>query len=116
MRAGPEAPGEPAARVSTRAKVAHGPLHLPIQLWMAYFSTLLEFEMPGPSFVPEFPRHSAALNAAANPGLTAFREALGKISKLVGKTHMLRLASQGSYRRRLQENWGIESRQLLVFS
>jgi hypothetical protein len=41
MRAGPEAPGEPAARVSTRAKVAHGPLHLPIQLWMAYFSTLL---------------------------------------------------------------------------
>jgi hypothetical protein len=79
-------------------------------------AALLEFEMPGPSFVPEFPRHSAALDAAANPGLTAFREALGKISKLVGKTHMLRLASQGSYRRRLQGNWGIESRQLLVFS
>jgi hypothetical protein len=78
-------------------------------------TALLEFEMPGPTFVPDFPRHSAALQAAANPGLTSFREALGKISKLVGKAHMLRLASHGVYRRRLQENWGIESRQLLAF-
>jgi acyl-[acyl-carrier-protein] desaturase len=76
---------------------------------------LLDFQMPGPSFVPDFERHSAALEAAANPGLVAFREAIGKVSKLVGKAHMLRLASQGSYRRRLQENWGIESRQLLGF-
>jgi len=74
---------------------------------------LLEFEMPGPSFVPDYERHGLAMLSAANPGVGAFREVLGKVSNLVGKMHVLQLASNSTYRARLQDNWGMDTRQLL---
>ncbi len=79
-------------------------------------ATLLEFEMPGATFVPDYVRHGQAMLAAANPGPGAFREVFTKISNLVGKLHVLRLAGNATYRRRIQENWGIESRHLFAFS
>jgi hypothetical protein len=79
-------------------------------------ATLLAFEMPGGSFVPDYDQHSAAMLAAANPGTGAFREVLSKVSNLVGKLHMLRLAGNSAYRRRLQDNWGIDAPALLAFS
>ena len=45
-----------------------------------------------------------------------FREVLTKVSNLIGKRHMLRLASNGDYRRQLKEAWGIEPRHLFAFS
>jgi hypothetical protein len=74
---------------------------------------LLEFEMPGPSFMPDYDRHGMAMLTAANPGVGAFREVLAKVSNLVGKLHVLQLASNAAYRARLQENWGLDTRQLL---
>ena len=59
---------------------------------------------------------AAAMLAASNPGAGAFREVLTKVSNLIGKRHMLRLASNGAYRRQLQEAWGIEPRHLFAFS
>jgi hypothetical protein len=79
-------------------------------------TALLEFEMPGPGFVPDYEEHAAAMLAASNPGAGAFREVLTKVSNLIGKRHMLRLASNGAYRRQLQEAWGIEPRHLFAFS
>ena len=79
-------------------------------------TALLEFEMPGPGFVPDYEDHAAAMLAASKPGAGAFREVLTKVSNLIGKRHMLRLASNGAYRRQLQETWGIEPRHLFAFS
>lgn len=76
-------------------------------------ATLLEFEMPGPSFVPDYDRHGRAMLEAASPGPGAFREVLTKVGNLVGKLHLLRLAGNAAYRRRLQENWGMDVRQFL---
>ena len=53
---------------------------------------------------------------AANPGPGAFREVVTKVSTLVGRMHVLRLAGNSVYRRRLEENWGMDTRQLLAFS
>jgi hypothetical protein len=77
---------------------------------------LLEFEMPGATFIADYERHGQAMLAAAAPGPGAFREVLTKVSNLVGKLHVVRLAGNAAYRRRLQENWGIESRHLFAFS
>jgi hypothetical protein len=77
---------------------------------------LLEFEMPGGTFVPNYERHGQAMLAAANPGPGAFREVFTKVSNLVGKLHVLRLAGNATYRRRLQENWGLESKHIFAFS
>jgi hypothetical protein len=79
-------------------------------------TTLLEFEMPGPSFVPDYDRHGLAMLVAASPGPGAFREVVTKISNLVGNIHVLKLAGNAAYRRRLEENWGMDTRQLLAFS
>jgi hypothetical protein len=79
-------------------------------------TALLEFEMPGVTFVPDYARHGQAMLAAANPGPGAFREVFTKISNLVGKMHVLKLAGNATYRKRIQENWGVESRHLFAFS
>jgi hypothetical protein len=79
-------------------------------------ATLLEFEMPGPSFVPDYERHGQAMLAAANPGPGAFREVVTKVSNLVGKFHALKLAGNAAYRQRIQDNWGLESKHLFAFS
>ncbi len=76
---------------------------------------LLEFEMPGPSFVPDYERHGQAMLVAASPGPGAFREVLTKVGNLVGKLHLMRLAGNAAYRRRLQDNWGMDPRLLLRF-
>lgn len=78
--------------------------------------TLLEFEMPGLSFVPDYDRHGRVMLKAASPGAGAFREVMTKISSLVGSMHVLRLAGNSVYRRRLEENWGMDTRQLVAFS
>ena len=79
-------------------------------------TTLIEFEMPGPSFVPDYDRHGIAMLVAANPGPGAFREVITKISNLVGNMHVLKLAGNSAYRRRLEDNWGMDTRQLFAFS
>jgi hypothetical protein len=79
-------------------------------------TALLEFEMPGATFIPDYDRHGLAMLAAAQPGVGAFREVLTKVGNLVGKLHLLRLAGNATYRRRLEENWGMDPRQLLAFS
>ncbi len=79
-------------------------------------TTLLEFEMPGPSFVPDYDRHGRAMLVAASPGPGAFREVITKVTNLVGSLHLLKLAGNAAYRRRLEENWGLDTRQLLAFS
>jgi hypothetical protein len=79
-------------------------------------TAMLEFEMPGPGFVPDYDEHAAAMLTAANPGTGAFREVLTKVSNLIGKRHLLRLASNATNRQRLQQMWGIEPRHLFAFS
>ena len=75
---------------------------------------LLEFEMPGPSFVPNYQQHGDAMLAAACVGNAAFREVLGKLSNLLGKWHIMQLAANSTYRQRLQENWGVDAKQILA--
>lgn len=77
---------------------------------------LLDFEMPGPSFVPNYQQHGDAMLAASCPGPGAFREVMGKLSNLVGKWHLVQLAADSTYRQRVQENWGVDARQMLAMT
>ncbi len=71
---------------------------------------LLEFQMPGPSFVPEYARHYAAGRLVAPPDRSAVQETLQKVSQLTGKLHLMKLATSRAFQRKLWEEFGLDIR------
>lgn len=70
--------------------------------------TLLEFQMPGPTFIKRYDRHGQAMLQVANLGPAAIKEVLGKVSQLTGKMHLAKLTVDPRYIKKLSEEWGID--------
>lgn len=72
---------------------------------------LFNFEMPGPSFVPDYAQRYEVMLGVAKVDFKAIEEALGKIAQLTGKAHILKLATSSEFRRIVRAQWGLEPRQ-----
>ncbi|EKD90962.1 MAG: hypothetical protein ACD_30C00054G0009 [uncultured bacterium] len=69
---------------------------------------LLNFEMPGPSFMEDYEVQGEALRKVANPGIKDFLQALGKVERLIGKVHLAKLITHPAYRKKLSDEWGMD--------
>ena len=74
---------------------------------------LLHFQMPGPTFVENYPQHREAMLKVANLDLAALKESLDKISQLTGKLHIVRMATNSAFLRKLRDEWGIDPKLVL---
>lgn len=80
---------------------------------------LLNFEMPGPSFMENYEAEGAALRKVAKPGVKDYIQALGKVKRLIGTPRLIQLLATPSYVRKLNEEWGMNPGEIaksLVFS
>lgn len=66
-------------------------------------TALLEFQMPGPSFIPNYQFHGLAMADAGNLGIATFQEAVGVLGKLIGDARIRELAADRSFRP--QNSW-----------
>lgn len=64
---------------------------------------LLRFRMPGTTFVPDYPKHEAAMIKAAAPGINEKRQVLGTITNIVGPIHATKLIATGAYKKKLDQ-------------
>lgn len=75
---------------------------------------LINFEMPGPTFIREFEeKYAEEMRVAVSPDVTALGEVLNKISKLTGRFHLLKVATSREYMRRLRDDWGFDPKQAI---
>ena len=74
---------------------------------------LLHFEMPGPTFMENYQQHGEAMLKVANLDLAAMKESLDKISQLTGKLHIVRMATNGAFLRKLRDEWGMDPKLVL---
>ena len=66
---------------------------------------LINFAMPGDSFVPDYGKHQAAMIKVTNPGPVETGMVVNKIKELVGTMHGLKLMTNPAVIRRLT-GWG----------
>lgn len=74
---------------------------------------LLRFQMPGPTFIRDYNKHSQAMMQVAQMDMSAMKETLDKVTQLTGKFHLLKLATDRSFHRKLKEEWGMDLGQAL---
>ena len=74
---------------------------------------LLCFRMPGPTFVPDYEERGAAMASVAGTGPGCLKETLNKIGQLTGKLHLLKLATDRAFRRKLADEWKLDLGSLL---
>jgi hypothetical protein len=63
-------------------------------------TALLEFQMPGPQFIPDYQHHALAMADAGDLGVNTYRDALGVVRKLVGEAYLHELAHRTGFRPR----------------
>jgi rubrerythrin len=74
---------------------------------------LLNFQMPGPTFVKDFDKFVEAGMKVAPIDVGAMRETADKVAQLTGRMHMLKLAADRTFHRKLSDEWGIDIRSVL---
>ena len=73
---------------------------------------LLNFEMPGPTFM-DYERHLEAGMRVAPFDLSAMKETVDKIAQLTGKLHLLKLATDSAFHHKLKNELGLDLRMVL---
>lgn len=68
----------------------------------------LKFEMPGPTFIPDYDTHVAAMGGVVSRGADNYKQILSKVKDLIGIQHMAKLALDRSYRQKIQDKWGVD--------
>lgn len=76
---------------------------------------LLNFGMPGPTFILDWERRFQAGLAAAPVDLAAMRETVDKVGQLTGKMHLLKLATSRGFRDKIGNELGLDLSQVLSF-
>jgi len=61
-------------------------------------AALLEFQMPGPSFIPNYQYHALAMGDVGDLDTGTYQEVLGRVGKLTGEVHMHDLATNPTLR------------------
>ncbi len=74
---------------------------------------LLRFQMPGPTFIKDYKKHSQAMLQVANMDVTAMKESLDKVSQVTGKLHLLKLTTNRAFHQKLRDEWGLDLGQAL---
>lgn len=74
---------------------------------------LLGFGMPGPTFIQDYERYNAAMRKAAHIGAGDVVAVLKKAGDLVGKPHMLKLATSKEYRDKIMDGWQVDPKVVL---
>lgn len=74
---------------------------------------LLSFRMPGATFVPDYEQRGEAMLRVAGMDLDALKETLNKVGQLTGRFHLLKLAADRAFRRKLVDEWKIDLGSLL---
>lgn len=69
---------------------------------------LLDFGMPGPTFIEGYPDYARVMNRVAKPGPAELAQVLKRVGEMVGYDHMLDLAERPDYKNILEEKWGME--------
>lgn len=69
---------------------------------------LVNFYMPGPTFIAKYPEYSPFMRKAANPGARDFKEVLAKAAELVGWKHLAELAANPVHRQTFKNRWGVD--------
>lgn len=77
---------------------------------------LLNFQMPGPTFVKDFDQFVEAGMKVAPIDIGAMRETADKVAQLTGRLHLLKLAADRAFHRKLSDEWGIDIRSVLSAS
>lgn len=75
---------------------------------------LLNFQMPGPTFVRDFGRYVQAGLKVAPIDIGAMRETADKVAQLTGRLHLLKLAADRAFHRKLSDEWGVDIRSVLA--
>jgi len=75
---------------------------------------LLNFQMPGPSFIHDFDKYVQAGLKVAPIDIGAMRETADKVAQLTGRLHLLKLATDRAFHRKLSDEWGVDIRSVLA--
>lgn len=68
----------------------------------------LTFNMPGPTFIPNYGMHLEAMGKVVPRGADNYKQILSKVVQLIGPLHMAELALDHSYRQQMQDKWGVD--------
>lgn len=74
---------------------------------------LLDFDMPGLTFIPEYQRYKDPVRRATRIGTGDVVRVLRRISGLVGKTHMLELAGRKEFRDKVTGDYNLDPAEIL---
>lgn len=69
---------------------------------------LLEFGMPGSTFIEGYSEGAEVMNRISQPKVIDLVVVLKKVGEMVGYNHMIDLAERPDYKKVLQEKWGID--------
>ncbi len=75
---------------------------------------LLDFEMPGSEFMPNYKRDFDAGMKVAPFDIGAMRETVDKIGQLTGKLHLLKLAADPAFHRKLRNELGLDLKKVFA--
>lgn len=68
----------------------------------------LTFNMPGPTFIPDYDKYLAAMGKVVPRGPDNYKQILSKVAQLIGPLHMAELALDHSYRQKMQDKWDFD--------
>lgn len=69
---------------------------------------LLRFQMPGPTFMQGYETHAQAMQRVAKVDIAAMKEILDKVAQLTGRLHLVKLATDRAFHRKLGDEWGVD--------
>lgn len=69
---------------------------------------LLNFRMPGPTFIKDFDQFTETALKIAPIDLSAMRETTDKVAQLTGRLHVVKLAADRKYRQKMSDEWGFD--------